>query len=158
MRKSPRISSFPLIYYHVSLCLFQDHCWVLTGQGLKGMLPFPYWSLLARRLLPAGSEPGGPDGTGSLRPKSRCVHAGAPLTCASPARGVLNPRYRLKRLPRCHACVRALDPAAGAMLRWPGPAPDPGGQARRGQFPPTWPREFRTSAQPHVLNVKRLKP
>ena len=90
MRKSPRISSFPLIYYHFSLCLFQDHCWVLTGQGLKEMLPFSYWSLLARRLLPAGSEPGGREGTGSLRTKSRCVHAGALLTCASPAPGNLN--------------------------------------------------------------------
>ena len=74
---------------------------MLSGHGLKEMLLFSYWSLLAGRLLSAGSEPGGREGTGSLRTKIRRVHPG----CALLAPGLLNPRYRLKRLPRRHACV-----------------------------------------------------
>ena len=40
----------------------QDHCWMLTGQVLKEMLPFSYWFLLTWTLPPAGSEPEGPGG------------------------------------------------------------------------------------------------
>ena len=57
--------------------------WMLSGHGLKEMLLFSYWSLLAGRLLSAGSEPGGREGTGSLRTKIRRVHPGAP--CRLPA-------------------------------------------------------------------------
>ena len=54
MRKSPRISSFPLIYSHSFTVCLQDHCWMLKVQDLKEMLPFSYWSLLAGTVTALG--------------------------------------------------------------------------------------------------------
>ena len=90
MRKSPRISSFPLIYSHSFTVCLQDHCWMQKVQDLKEMLPFSYWSHLAQTLLPWGSEPERPGGHWLPENLCRHVHPSAPCTCASPAPCNLN--------------------------------------------------------------------
>lgn len=106
----------------------QDHCWMLTGQGLKETLPFSYWCLLpgcyclqdqkqgaGRHRLPENQKlPRAPKCTAYLRlAGSRRSEATLPAEAA----------------PAAPRLCGAPDPATGAMLRWPGPAPNPGGQA-----------------------------
>lgn len=90
MRKSPRISSFPLIYSHSFTVCLQDHCWMQKVQDLKEMLPLSYWSLLAWTLLPWGSEPERLGGHWLPENLCRQVHPSALCTCASPAPCNLN--------------------------------------------------------------------
>ena len=135
----------------------QDHCWMLTGHGLKDMLPFSYWSLLAWTLLPTGSEPGGQEGTGCLRTKSRLVHPSAPLTCASPAPGNLN-LCPLRSFSTAPCEVWGSRPGDRGRLRRPGPAPDPGGQARERPILTSLAKRSLNCGPAHTLEVKILKP
>ena len=100
MRKSPRISSFPLIYYHFSLCLFKtivDAEWTgLEGDAALLLLVSSGPEVTARGIRTRG--PGG-------HRLSENQNSPRAPGCALPTRGVLNPRCWLKLLPRGHACV-----------------------------------------------------
>ena len=100
MRKSPKISSFPLIYYHFSLCLFKtivDAEWT----GLEGDAALLLLVSSGPEVTARGIRTRGP-GWHRLSENQNSPRAPG---CALPAPGVLNPRCRLKLLPRGHACV-----------------------------------------------------
>lgn len=127
MRKSPRISSFPLIYYHFSLCLFKTIVGWLDAEwtGLEGDAALLLLVSSGREVTVRGMRTREP---GEHRLSENQNSPRAP-GCALPTPGVLNPRCWLKASPAGPRLRGALDPATGAMLKWPGPAPDPGGQA-----------------------------
>ena len=99
MRKSPRISSFPLIYSHSFTVCLQDHCWMQKVQDLKEMLPFSYWSLLAGTVTALGFR---------TRAARRALAAWEPLS----------PRASKCTVHLCLSSSLQFESAAPELLRW----------------------------------------
>ena len=83
----------------------QDHCGCWVDRAWRKGCPSTTGLFWPGGYCPRDHKPGGREVTGSLRTKSRRVHPGAPLTCASPAPAYWMHTARLKLLPQRHACV-----------------------------------------------------
>ena len=113
MRKSPRISSFPLIYYHFSLCLFKtivDAEWTgLEGDAALLLLVSSGLDVTARRIRTR--VPGGhrlPENQKSPRAPKCAAHLR--LACSGQFEFMPPPEL----LHRLHAKCGALDLVTGA--------------------------------------------
>ena len=94
MRKSPRISSFPLIYSHSFTVCLQDHCWMQKVQDLKRCCPSPTGLFLPGRYCPGVQNQSGQEGTGCLRTSvATCIQVHrAPVPLQLPAIWICCPR------------------------------------------------------------------